>query len=722
ATGAALGAVALAPAVASADPFEVTSTNDSGPGSLRAAAAQANEAPTGPRTIVVPAGTYTLTSGELDLTASMTITGAGSGAGGTVIDGDNLSRAFEIAPEATVEIDGVSIVNGNPGGESTGCTGATNPEPGGAILDQGTLTLTQDSVSDSLAAGSGGAIEDAGTGALTISDTTLTGNTACDVQSEAFDGFGAGGGIDEASGGNVTISGSTITDNAAAEAGGGLAEEGGGSVSITDTTLSGNTAGSEGGAIDAEGGGQVSLDSDTLSGNTAGGADDGGDGGGFHVNGDSVTVLNSTITGNTAGDGGGAEASGSGTATFSFSTIVGNTATDTEGWGIGNLEAEDTDGTAFTLDNSIVGGGVGVDPATTGEFPSDSKAPSSNCGPEVAQAFQSNGNNLFDDTSDDGAQCGKVSSDLVNAGIGVDALANNGGPTETMALKADSPAIGKADTGACKSEAENVDQRGDKRPGQGDKCDIGAFEYSPPAPAVPTPNPPVTPTSTPQNTVTTTNTTAPTADLSLVKRASQRRALVGSKLTYTLAVTNHGPSADTGVKISDHLPRGLSLISEPGACHGRRTISCSVGSLAAGAHAAVVLVVRATRVGTVTNMATTTGTVADPKMRNNRASATVHVLPLPRCGALVLRDRIDSDDLVPTVQVYIDGRLVRTLHGHNLRHLALTGPAGMRSFRLRVVFRADDLRNAIATTQVRGCHMGAVSWQWLALPGALNED
>lgn len=54
----------------------------------------------------------------------------------------------------------------------------------------------------------------------------------------------------------------------------------------------------------------------------------------------------------------------------------------------------------------------------------------------------------------------------------VSALANNGGPTATIALSANSPAINRGSTNFCPS----TDQRGVGRMGT---CDIGAFEYNP---------------------------------------------------------------------------------------------------------------------------------------------------------------------------------------------------------------------------------------------------
>ena len=72
-------------------------------------------------TIVIPAGTITLTgaagedanaSGDLDITKNLTLQGAGAGL--TIIDGGGLDRVFEIFG-VTVSISNVTIRNGNPG-------------------------------------------------------------------------------------------------------------------------------------------------------------------------------------------------------------------------------------------------------------------------------------------------------------------------------------------------------------------------------------------------------------------------------------------------------------------------------------------------------------------------------------------------------------------------------------------------------------------------------
>jgi hypothetical protein len=67
-------------------------------------------------------------------------------------------------------------------------------------------------------------------------------------------------------------------------------------------------------------------------------------------------------------------------------------------------------------------------------------------------------------------------------------LADNGGPTQTMALGAGSAALDKTPTGSANCPASGTDQRGFPRP-SGPACDIGAFEVQVP---VQVPQPPPT--------------------------------------------------------------------------------------------------------------------------------------------------------------------------------------------------------------------------------------
>ena len=125
------------------------------------------------------------------------------------------------------------------------------------------------------------------------------------------------------------------------------------------------------------------------------------------------------------------------------------------------------------------------------------------------------------------------------------------------------------------------------------------------------------------------------ADLSIAKADAPDPVLVGQALTYTLTVTNNGPSPATGVTLSDTLPDGVTFGSatpSQGSCSpSGGTVSCNLGSLASGASATVKIVVTPTAAGQLSNTASTRGSEADPNLANNSttASATVNAPACP---------------------------------------------------------------------------------------------
>ena len=66
-------------------------------------------------------------------------------------------------------------------------------------------------------------------------------------------------------------------------------------------------------------------------------------------------------------------------------------------------------------------------------------------------------------------------------------LASNGGPTQTIALEAMSPAINAGNETVCAAPpVSNLDQRGFVRPGMGaTNCSIGAYEFNAAPPTLP---------------------------------------------------------------------------------------------------------------------------------------------------------------------------------------------------------------------------------------------
>ena len=92
----------------------VTNTNDSGPGSLRQALANANN---GDRINFGVTGTIALTNGGLEVNKNVMI--SGPGANQLSIDGNHATLVFGVAPQRTVSISGLSITNGQYGISNT---------------------------------------------------------------------------------------------------------------------------------------------------------------------------------------------------------------------------------------------------------------------------------------------------------------------------------------------------------------------------------------------------------------------------------------------------------------------------------------------------------------------------------------------------------------------------------------------------------------------------
>lgn len=122
------------------------------------------------------------------------------------------------------------------------------------------------------------------------------------------------------------------------------------------------------------------------------------------------------------------------------------------------------------------------------------------------------------------------------------------------------------------------------------------------------------------------------ADLQLTKAAGPPSpAVAGTNATFTLTVHNAGPSAATGVELTDPLPAGLTLVSatpSQGTCAAGPPVDCSLGALAAGADATVTLTVHVGANlprGSITNTASVTSATPDPTSSNNRATAVLAI-------------------------------------------------------------------------------------------------
>jgi uncharacterized repeat protein (TIGR01451 family) len=139
----------------------------------------------------------------------------------------------------------------------------------------------------------------------------------------------------------------------------------------------------------------------------------------------------------------------------------------------------------------------------------------------------------------------------------------------------------------------------------------------------------------------------PAADLSISKADSPDPVTVGNNLTYTITVTNNGPSAATGVNVSDTLPAGETFVSvkpSQGSCTGTSTITCALGSLANGSSATVTLVVTPTQTGGISNTASVAANEFDPNLNNNHDTQVTTVNAAPSADLSITKS--DSPDPV----------------------------------------------------------------------------
>ncbi len=153
------------------------------------------------------------------------------------------------------------------------------------------------------------------------------------------------------------------------------------------------------------------------------------------------------------------------------------------------------------------------------------------------------------------------------------------------------------------------------------------------------------------NAATATSTVSALADVSITKTAAPVQPAAGADVTFTMVVTNAGPSTARDVVLTDPPPPGLTLLgvtSDPGVtCDGAATITCAIGDLAPGASTTVSVVMNIPadfdlQTGAV-NTATVGSTTTDPATGNNIATATVTARAISDLIAL----KWDTTDLPP---------------------------------------------------------------------------
>jgi|GEM_PF-2564758 len=425
-------------------------------------------------------GTITLDDG-LTITADTTITGPGStdlsitAPGATVIEVDgagiDLAASGLTITDSALGIDATSTAGGSVDLDDVAISGSASSAV--RVADLVRLDVSDSDLSGNGSAGItaentpvvvdsttidanggtspfGGGIQLSGTSGAAITDSAITNNVGA-----------SGGGVRLETGG-LDVTNSTISGNSASSSvglpfdadrgiGGGIAVFGGaGSITITESTIADNTADVSGAGLSLQGDplAAASLDviRSTISGNTTV-----GNGAGLDVSDADVLVVNSTISANVAGSGASGIEVDDGTLVAEHSTISANTTT-------GSAVGVAVDDASADFAHVVLADNDTDDFVSTGSFAA------------TASFSVIENTSLADFSGSD-----NIGTDDARLG----ALADNGGPTETMLPAVGSPVVDAGD--ATINSAPATDQRGEAR--IIDTIDIGAVE----APVVPVP-------------------------------------------------------------------------------------------------------------------------------------------------------------------------------------------------------------------------------------------
>lgn len=412
----------------------VTSTDDTGAGSLRQTIAGANPGDTIVFDSSLAGQTIYLASGVLNVGTSLTIDATALPGGMRIGTGSYSSGVFQITSGNVVfnaltisyagsEYAGAVYVTG--GALTLNYCTVSNNINGSGIDNGATLVLNACTISGNQASFYGGGLYNSGT--ATLNNCTLAANTA---------GY-QGGGI--ANHGTLILTNCILSGNSSAVYdGGGIYN--GNTATLYNCVISNNTAVGVGGGISTSGTSSLlNLNGCTLSGNAESSGGAVGGGGGVSLGSGTAILNNCTVSGNTAlaGAGGGGLAGTGGTLSLTNCTVSANTATNTGGYG-GGIYNYNINSTTINLMNTIVAGNT----ASTASY-----------------------NDIYNHYS---SQSSFIGGDPQLAPLG-----NYGGSTQTMPPLPGSPVI---DTGA--DSITNVlatDQRGAPRLA-GLHVDIGAAE------------------------------------------------------------------------------------------------------------------------------------------------------------------------------------------------------------------------------------------------------
>jgi len=376
-----------------------------------------------------------------------------AGSGGAVETQSNLR--FSITRSTFSNNSGGAIDSFSPGrGKATvdKCTFANNS--GGAIKRSGLLAVSNSTFSNNSSGGGGGGIfhsASRGGGRLSVTNCTFVSNSSA----------GYGGAIDS-SGGKasemLSVTNCTFVSNSSTGSGGAI-KRGSGKLAVTNSSFSSNSARS-GGAIASV---NLTVTNSTFANNSAGAADVGGSGGAIDAGAGVAAVSNSTFFGNSSTANGGAIYSAYQLTVTNCTFSNNSAADDVPGFGPGGA----------AIHYLFVGGQVELSNTVIANSLSGENCVGLGSGADRGHNIDSGSSCDFDSS--------KGSFSDTDPKLDPAGLADNGGPTQTIAVLADSPAINGGNSRACSMPpVGGYDQRGWARTGFGSgSCTIGAYEFYP---------------------------------------------------------------------------------------------------------------------------------------------------------------------------------------------------------------------------------------------------
>ena len=118
----------------------------------------------------------------------------------------------------------------------------------------------------------------------------------------------------------------------------------------------------------------------------------------------------------------------------------------------------------------------------------------------------------------------------------------------------------------------------------------------------------------------------PVCDLEIIKLVSAKKAYVGEVLTWTIKVTNNGPSAASDVKVLEDIPNSLKFIKAIASkgTYDAKSQVWTIGKLASGSSVTLEIVTKVLSVGNITNPVEVTTKTPENNRTNNKANNTTN--------------------------------------------------------------------------------------------------